>query len=66
MFQTLAPRDKVESIGVGLTITKKIVELYGGRIWVESKVGQGCTFYFTLPRQEAGVEGAKLEANITC
>ena len=66
MFQTLAPRDKVESIGVGLTITKKIVELYGGRIWVESKVGQGCTFYFTLPKQKVGVEGAKLEANITC
>ena len=66
MFQILAPRDKVESIGVGLTITKKIVELYGGRIWVESKVGQGCTFYFTLPKQEVGVEGAKLEANITC
>jgi light-regulated signal transduction histidine kinase (bacteriophytochrome) len=60
MFQTLAPRDKVESIGVGLTITKKIVELYGGRIWVESKVGQGCTFLFTLPKQEVGVEGAKL------
>ena len=66
MFQILAPRDKVESIGVGLTITKKIVELYGGRIWVESKVGQGCTFYFTLPKQKVGVEGAKLEANITC
>jgi signal transduction histidine kinase len=66
MFQTLAPRDKVESTGIGLTITKKIVELYGGRIWVQSKVGQGCTFYFTLPKQEVRVEGAKLEANITC
>jgi PAS domain S-box-containing protein len=64
MFQTLAPRDDFESTGIGLTITKKIVELYGGRIWVQSKVRQGCTFFFTLPKQKVGVEGAKLEANI--
>ncbi len=66
MFQTLAPRDNVESTGVGLTITKKIVELYGGRIWVESKVGEGSTFLFTLPKQESGVRDAKLESNIAC
>lgn len=50
IFQTLHPRDKVESTGVGLTIVKKIVELYGGRVWLESKVGSGTTFFFTLPR----------------
>jgi PAS domain S-box-containing protein len=66
IFQTLAPRDDVESTGVGLTVAKKIVELYGGRIWVQSKVGQGSTFFFTLPKQEVGVGCAKLEANITC
>jgi signal transduction histidine kinase len=66
LFQTLAPRDNVESTGVGLTVAKKIVELYGGRIWVESKVGEGSTFFFTLPKQERGVENAKLEANIAC
>ena len=49
MFQTLNPRDEIEATGIGLTIVKRIVELYGGRIWVESIVGQGSSFIFTLP-----------------
>ncbi|MCJ7674382.1 MAG: PAS domain S-box protein, partial [Sedimentisphaerales bacterium] len=64
MFQTLAPRDDVESTGVGLTVAKKIVELYGGRIWVESKVGEGSTFFFTLPKQKTEVKDAQLQASI--
>jgi len=54
LFQTLAPRDRVESTGVGLALVKKIVEMYGGRIWLESEVGRGSTFYFTLSRTAAG------------
>ncbi|MBI1892210.1 MAG: PAS domain S-box protein [Burkholderiales bacterium] len=50
LFQTLAPRDKVESTGVGLALVKKIVEMYRGNIWVESTVVQGTTFWFTLPK----------------
>ena len=52
VFQTLQARDKQESTGVGLSVVKKIVELYGGRIWIESKMGQGSTFYFTFPKSK--------------
>ncbi|TFW23574.1 PAS domain S-box protein [Massilia arenosa] len=52
LFQTLAPRDRVESTGVGLALVKKIVEMYGGRVWVESVVRQGTAFHFTLPKTQ--------------
>jgi PAS domain S-box-containing protein len=53
IFQTLSPRDGVGSTGIGLSIVRKIAELNGGRVWVESEVGQGSTFFFTLPRQSS-------------
>ena len=59
IFQTLSPRDEIESTGIGLTVVKKIIELYGGRIWLESKPGKGSIFFFTLPKQEVEVENAK-------
>ena len=44
--------DDYESIGIGLAVVKKIIELSGGKIWIESEVDRGSTFYFTLPKPE--------------
>lgn len=61
IFQTLAPRDDIESTGIGLTLVKKAIEINGGSIRVESVVGAGSNFIFTLPR--GGEKDEKFQTN---
>ncbi len=66
MFRMLSPRDGLESTGVGLTIVKKIVEIHGGTVWVESEPGQGSTFLFTMPKMQKGKTDAQLQTSTAC
>lgn len=52
MFSRLNHEEAFKGAGIGLATCKKIVDHYGGRIWVESELGKGATFYFTLPEAQ--------------
>jgi signal transduction histidine kinase len=54
LFQRVNRREEYDGIGMGLPVCRRLVEAYGGRVWVESRAGEGARFYVSLPGSSSG------------